>query len=113
MQWGASTAILAAQVHAFKLEKVDWYWLVALGGHVQHIDAEIIRGVHISSIVNKNLTQLDIALEWSKVQGREAIAGVFSINPLYQLLSRATLISSEPQNGLRALRAVMESALVK
>ena len=53
---------------------------------MEHIDAEIVFGVDICTMLDKDLTGIWVALERSKVEGSKAIAVVLLVDPVCDVM---------------------------
>lgn len=86
MQGCAHPMIPAPYIESLFLEEVHGYGLIALCGHVHHVDPEVVLLVNIRSILNKELNQVDVAAERCEVERCETVIGRLVVDPLVDLL---------------------------
>ena len=81
MQGCTPSIISTSHIKTTQFEEVDRYWLVSLGGNVDHIDAKVVLCVDVCTMLDKNFTRIRVTLERSEVKGCEAITVVLLVDP--------------------------------
>lgn len=80
---------------------------------MKHVDTIVVLSMDVSAMRDKQLSTIRVSFERCKVEGREAIAAIFLIDPCCQLLWCQFDVLGDCKQCFQALVAIIESALVQ
>jgi hypothetical protein len=76
---------------------------------MHHINAEVVSGIHISSVVQQHLNERNVASEAGEVQGSEAVVNSLLVDPLSEFTLNDCLLCTLNNNLCHILKALKAS----
>ena len=112
MQWSAASVVSSVQIYTSQLKEVYRNRLIPLGGHMEHVDAEVVFGVDICTLIYEQFAYLRISFERPEMKGSETIPMVFHIYPRCHLRG-SKLSACILQKFFQTGHTIVEGAIMK